>query len=188
MNNLLFRLLPGVFVLVASGAAAPGAQADALVMPIPPGLQLVTKSLGREIKLFEWVGPGETTSSWREMLTAQILKGLGKATPAQWEAGMSRRWLGFCPTSRHVSIASGHEYGHAFSVFFLSCLKNPSTGLPEFTWVKAIQGEQDFFVVQRAFKTMPSNRKIVALSSHLKSALVCSGEGCGRQGGRTVWQ
>ena len=118
MNNLLFRLLPGVFVLVASGAAAPGAQADTLVMPIPPGLQLVTKSLGREIKLFEWVGPGETTSSWREMLTAQILKGLGKATPAQWEAGMSRRWLGFCPTSRHGSIASGHEYGHAFSVLF----------------------------------------------------------------------
>jgi len=188
MNNLLSRLLPGLLVLAASVAAAPGAQAEALEMAIPPGLHLVTKSQGREIKLFEWVGPGETTSNWREMLTLQVFKGLGKATPAQFEAGMSKRWLGFCPTSRHVSIESGRDSGHAYSVFFLSCLKNPSTGLPEITWFKVIQGEKDLFVVQRAFKAMPSNLQILALSAHLRSALVCGGERCGLKRGRPPWQ
>ncbi len=188
MTDVLARLLPGVLVLAVSIAVAPKVHAESLVMPIPPGLHLVTKSQNRDTKLFEWVGPGETASSWREMLTLAILKGLGKATPAQIEAGLTRRWLEACPDTWRSAVVNGREHGHAFSFWLLSCLQNPKTGSREITWFKAIQGRQDIFLVQRAFKVMPTDSKFAALTNHFKSVQVCRGEGCGRQLGRTVWQ
>ena len=61
------------------------------------------------------------------------------------------------------------------------CPLNQATGKPEITWFKAIQGNDSFYVVQKAFKFMPTNEQVVAWTQYLKSVQVCDTRIKGRE-------
>ena len=42
----------------------------------------------------------------------------------------------------------------------LGCKRNPATGKPEMTWFKALAGIDSFYVVQKAFKFVPSKDQV----------------------------
>jgi hypothetical protein len=55
----------------------------------------------------------------------------------------------------------------------LACPRNAETGKPEWTWFKAIQGNDSFYVVQKAFKFEPARLQIVEWTRYLKGVSVC---------------
>ena len=54
-----------------------------------------------------------------------------------------------------------------------SCPKNPGTGKPEITWFKAVQGNDSFYLVQKAFKFEPSKEQVTRWMGYLRKVSVC---------------
>ena len=55
----------------------------------------------------------------------------------------------------------------------LTCPTNKQTGKPEWTWFKAIQGNDSFYVVQKAFRFEPSQEQVVEWTKYLRRVSVC---------------
>jgi hypothetical protein len=78
-----------------------------------------------------------------------------------------------CPGSWSHSIAAGNENGYSTSVWYQNCSFNKTTGKPEFTWFKAMQGNDSFYVVQVALKVPPSEELIARWMNYLRSVRLC---------------
>jgi hypothetical protein len=52
---------------------------------------------------------------------------------------------------------------------------NPASGIgsPEITWFKAVQGNDSFYLVQKAFKFEPSKEQITRWMGYLRKVSVC---------------
>ena len=50
---------------------------------------------------------------------------------------------------------------------------NKDTGKPEMTWMKAIQGKDSFYVVQKAFKFEPADDDVAKWMRYLRGVAVC---------------
>jgi hypothetical protein len=121
----------------------------------------------------EFVPAKETVENWTEMVTVQVFFGL-KATPQQFMDDMAKRWRGACPDAEEAhTVADAPENGYPTLVWLLSCPKNPGTGKPEITWFKAVQGNDSFYLVQKAFKFEPSKEQITRWMGYLRKVSVC---------------
>ena len=70
-------------------------------------------------------------------------------------------------------IVGSVENGYPSLLWILECPKNPATGKPELTWIKGVQGNDSFYVVQKAFKFTPSKEQITRWIGYLKGVMVC---------------
>jgi hypothetical protein len=169
-------LLPRLaFILAALGSAA---AADVLVNEnllagAPPGYKIGFQDKKSELQQTEWVPVGQTVDKWTEMLTVQVFYGL-KTTPQQFMRTLEQRWHGACPGAGEAQpIVSGVENGYASLLWILDCPQNPTTGQLELTWFKGIQGNDSFYVVQKAFKFSPNKEQIARWVGYLKAVQVC---------------
>jgi hypothetical protein len=70
-------------------------------------------------------------------------------------------------------VAQGPENGYPAAVWLLSCPRNRETGKPEITWFKAIQGNDSFYVVQKAFRFEPAKEQVAKWTQYLRGVAVC---------------
>jgi hypothetical protein len=143
-----------------------------LLAPLPPGFKMDFQDKKPNSLMNEMVPTAETVNNWTEMVTVQIFYNM-KTTPEQFVDKMVSGWKSACPGASSSAIASGPENGYPAGVWLLNCPKNPSTGKPEITWIKAMQGNDSFYVVQKAFKFRPSNDEVVQWMKYLRSIAVC---------------
>ncbi|HEX3502320.1 MAG TPA: hypothetical protein VHU22_02885 [Xanthobacteraceae bacterium] len=143
-----------------------------LLVEVPPGYKIDFQQKKPSGVMNEMVPTGETVNDWTEMVTVQIFYNM-KATPPQFLGKMASTWAAACPGASTTAIASGPENGYPAGVSLLNCPKNPATGKPELTWIKAVQGNDSFYVVQKAFKFTPSKDEVVQWMKYLRSVAVC---------------
>jgi len=143
-----------------------------LLVSVPPGYKIDFQDKKPKSLMNEMVPTNETVNDWTEMVTVQIFYNM-KATPEQFVGKMASGWIQACPGASSKPVASGPENGYPAGVWLLSCPKNPATGKPEITWVKAVQGNDSFYVVQKAFKFTPSNEQVVQWMKYLRAVAVC---------------
>ncbi len=160
------------FALTLTRAASAQLTNENLLVTVPSGYKIDFQEHKPNSLMNEMVPTSETVNDWTEMVTVQIFYNL-KTTPDAFEAKMASGWLAACPGAKNVSIASGPENGYPAAVWLLNCPKNPATGKPEITWVKIVQGNDSFYVVQKAFKFAPSNDQVVQWMKYLRSVAVC---------------
>jgi hypothetical protein len=143
-----------------------------LLVAVPPGYKIDFQDKKPNSLMNEMVPVAETVGNWTEMVTVQIFYNM-KATPDGFVDKMVSGWKSACPGASSSAIASGPENGYPAGVWLLNCPKNPATGKPEITWVKAMQGNDSFYVVQKAFKFRPSNDEVAQWMRYLRSVAVC---------------
>jgi hypothetical protein len=143
-----------------------------LLVEVPPGYKIDFQDHKPNMLMNEMVPTSETVGDWTEMVTVQIYYNL-KTTPEQFTAKLASGWMAACPGATSNSVASGDENGYSAAVWLLNCPKNPATGKPEITWVKTVQGNDSFYVVQKAFKFTPSKDQVVQWMKYLRSVAVC---------------
>jgi hypothetical protein len=143
-----------------------------LLVTVPPGYKIDFQDKKPNSLMNEMVPTTETVNNWTEMVTVQIFYNM-KATPEQFVDKMASGWKSACPGATSSAIASGPENGYPSGVWLLNCPKNPGTGKPEITWIKAVQGNDSFYVVQKAFKFTPSKDEVVQWMKYLHSIAVC---------------
>lgn len=144
-----------------------------LIHGLPTGYKIDFQDRKGNMVMTEMVPQGESVKNWTEMLTSQIFLGLKTATPAAFQARMQQVWAASCKCAEFATVASGQENGYPFVVWIQGCPLNTATGKPEHTFFKAIQGNDSFYVVQRAYKASPSNEQVTAATQHLREVKVC---------------
>lgn len=144
-----------------------------LLHGLPTGYKVDFQERKGNMLMTEMVPQAESVKNWTEMLTSQIFLGLKTATPEGFQAFMQKTWAASCKGAEFANVASGNENGYPFAVWIQGCPLNPATGKPETTWIKAIQGNDSFYVVQRAYKFSPSKEQVTAAMLHLRDVKVC---------------
>jgi hypothetical protein len=132
----------------------------------------------------ELVPEGETVKDWSEMVTVQIFFGM-KASPEQMRDRLANGWIAACKDGRHHPVEGRVENGYPTLTWVLSCPLNPTTGKPEITWFKAVQGNDSFYLVQKAFKFMPKQDQATRWLKYLTDVKVCDSRLADRQCPRT---
>jgi hypothetical protein len=144
-----------------------------LITTAPAGYHVGFQNKGDDGLITEWVPAGQTVENWTEMVTVQVFYHL-KASPEAFMSNLETRWLRGCPGSdRALPIANAVENGYPTLVWLLSCPQNPASGKVEITWFKGVQGNDSFYVVQKAFRFAPSKEQITRWVGYLKAVHVC---------------
>lgn len=166
-------------ILATALSLAPPAVAfenENLLVAVPKGYKPDYRAKSARGIITEMVLQNESVKDWTEMLTVQVFFRI-KPAPEAFRERIARDWAKACKGSRLHPLAQGKENGYPFAVWMLACPRNPTTGKPEWTWFKAIQGNDSFYVVQKAFKFEPARVQIIAWLSYLKSVSVCDTRG-----------
>jgi hypothetical protein len=160
-----------VIAMTASTAVA-ALENENILVTIPDGYKMDFQRTTKDMLISEMVPVGQSVNNWSEMVTVQIFYRL-KVPPAQYKARIDKEGVRLCPGSWSHSIADGDENGYATSVWYQNCSFNKATGKPEFTWFKAMQGNDSLYVVQVALKVRPSEELTARWMSYLRSVRLC---------------
>jgi len=143
-----------------------------LLVALPPGYKIDFHTERDNMVMNEMVPEGETVNDWTEMVTVQIFHAT-KAAPEDFKDSLQRQWNAACPGATGAEVTSGVENGYPVLLWLLACPRNPGTGKPEFTWFKAIAGNDSFYLVQKAYKFEPTKEQVSRWMQYLKAVAVC---------------
>ena len=162
------------FALLALAApAAHALEGEVLLVTVPKGYKIgYEKKAGNQI-MTEMVPDGETVKAWTEMVTVQIFLNMRGTTPAQYRQRIQSMWSQACEGSEFAPVKEGEDGGYPTVTWLSKCPHNNATGKPELTWMKAIQGRDSFYVVQKAYKFEPTAAQKTEWGAYLDSVNVC---------------
>jgi hypothetical protein len=173
MSRLLRGLCLGVGAALAfASAARADLENENFLVSIPPGYKIDFQDKKGNLILSEMVPINESVKNWAEMVTVQIYLGL-KVAPAQVRTRMEELWSKSCPGSETKLLSQEQARGYPSNMWVMLCPLNSQTGKPENTWLRAIQGADSFYVVQKAYKFTPSREQESKWIAFLQSASVC---------------
>jgi hypothetical protein len=175
MMKMRTAILQCVLIFAASAASAATAdlQDENLLVTAPPGYKIGFNDTKPKMLMTEFVPDKETVENWTEMVTVQVFRGL-KTTPRAFMEDIAERWRTACPEAAEAhTVADALENGYPTRVWLLHCPKNPQSGKPEITWFKAVEGNDAFYVVQKAFRFEPSKEQITRWMGYLRKVSVC---------------
>jgi hypothetical protein len=171
---MLRAFIPSLLLTLLAAPAPAAAQLvnENLLVVMPTGYKIGFQTKKNNMDMSEMVPSNQTVDDWTEMVTVQIFHGM-TAPPEQFKGTLEQRWSAACPNSTSAPIASAVENGYATLVWLFDCPHNPATGKPEITWFKAVQGNDSFYLVQKAFKFAPSKDQVVQWTKYLNVVQVC---------------
>jgi hypothetical protein len=168
----MLRLFAACLLVAASSALAFAFEGENLLVSLPDGYKLDFQKRQGKAQITEMVPKAETVNSWTEMLTVQVFYGL-KSTPEQFRDRIAALWSQSCSGAESAPIMSAVESGYPVTMWLASCPLNKDTGKAEFTFMKAIAGNDSFYVVQKAFKFTPSKEQTATWTQYLRKVGVC---------------
>jgi hypothetical protein len=162
-----------VVVALAVGTPADALENETLLVSLPKGYKVGYQNKTPQGTISEMVPADETVENWTEMVTVQIFLNLRDVTPAQYRERMQRMWGTACSGSEFAKVKDGVENGYAALTWMQKCPVNPHSGKLEMTWLKAVQGRDSFYLVQKVFKFEPSEEQRREWGKFLDGVRVC---------------
>ena len=165
----------------APNTATPPATEETLLLQAPPAWLRIEEQTSDAFRLAEYVPAGQDKDDWNDRLfiEANALKPL--PDPITFLEGMGKALKKECTGSNHSNVHSGFENGYPTSVRLLICNKSNVNARSEVSIIKAIQGEDFFYVISRARRsdalqndTPPlTNKEMGEWSLYMRSVKVC---------------
>lgn len=144
-----------------------------LLAELPSGFKVDYQAEQGNQTITEMVPEGESVEDWTTMVTVQVYLGETNIAPIQAQETLTNDWFNACENSASYPVADGAENGYNFILWQLFCPLNPSTQKVEYTFMKAMQGNDSFYLVQVAFRHEPSDDEITQWMGYLKEVKVC---------------
>lgn len=161
------------FILAFFSSSASALEDENLLVALPKGYKVgFQKKTDRGI-ISEFVPAGETVEGWTEMVTVQVFLNMRNVTPVQFRDGLEKRWSIACPDSQFSKVGESVQNGYPTLMWLQACKLNKQSGKPEYTWIKAIQGRDSFYILQKAFKFAPNDAQTKEWISYLDKISVC---------------
>lgn len=153
--------------------ASPGLENENLLAELPAGFKVDYQAEQNNQTITEMVPAGESVEDWTTMVTVQVYLGEKNITPSQAQDNLTQAWFNACQNSETYPVADGAENGYSFVLWQLYCPLNPATQKVEYTYMKAISGNDSFYLVQVAFRYEPTDEDITKWMKYLKEVQVC---------------
>ncbi len=144
-----------------------------LLVAMPDGYIVGFQDKNARQQMTEMVPRGQSVKDWTEMVTVQIFFNMTDVTPEAYKQRLEKLWAVNCKGAESSHIGQGSERGYPVVVWLQVCPRNKDTGKPEVTLLKAIAGEDSFYVVQKAFRFMPDKPQVEQWSRYLRNVSVC---------------
>ena len=172
MTMSTFRLVATALLVAVSPALAFAFEGENLLVSMPDGYKVDFQKRQGNMQITEMVPKAESVNGWTEMVTVQVFHGL-KQAPEQFRDRIAALWAKSCAGAESAPIMSAVESGYPVTMWLASCPLNKDTGKPELTFMKAMAGKDSFYVVQKAFKYVPSKEQTATWTQYLKKVAVC---------------
>jgi hypothetical protein len=150
-----------------------GLENENLLAGVPAGFKIDYQAEQENQTITEIVAEGESVKDWTTMVTVQVYLGETNTTPQQAQETLTNSWFNACENSESYPVADGVENGYNFLLWQLYCPLNPSTQKVEFTYLKAVEGNDSFYLVQVAFRYEPTDADITQWMNYLRDVQVC---------------
>jgi hypothetical protein len=161
------------FALALSAPAARALEGEVLRVTVPKGYKIGYEKKADNQIMTEMVPQAETVKNWTEMVTVQIFLNMRGVTPDQYRQRIQHLWSQACDGSEFAQVSESDDGGYPTMTWFSKCPHNNATGKPELTWMKAIQGRDSFYLVQKAYKFLPSDAQKKEWGDYLDRISVC---------------
>lgn len=161
-------------LLVAQPAAGQGS-GEWVAQARLPDLVVAFEHRDRGSTIVERIPPGESVQAWSVMATNQRFARLlaNGATIDDWLGNFLGSLDRGCPGYRSSDLLRTEQSGRPMVELRLDCPRNPSTGLPETFFLRAIAGRTDLHVAQVAFRRVPSAADVSYAQRHLATVRYC---------------
>jgi hypothetical protein len=144
---------------------------ERLAMPLPEGFVVGHQQTAQSGTIEERIPRGETVEKWSRMIT--ILKINTAASAATYATNFEATIAGACPGTRTTHAAASLA-GHQAIDGRMDCPRNPSTGLPETFFFRALSSGSAIHMVQVAFRHVPDARETGWARSQIQGATFCA--------------
>ncbi len=175
-------LLTGLLLSVAACTSTPGsAHTEQLLASPPPDWTLVYQLNNVTSRLSDFIPPGESENEWTTKLSFESFTGLKGADPIETLLSEVTSDEQNCSFVQHFNLYSGLENGYPASVRLYFCGENLLTGKGEVKLVKAIGGNEYFYLVRILKVIEPfqinepdmAKEEIAEWSSYLRKIVLC---------------
>lgn len=153
MKTKLIQTVAFFVVCAALAAQAAPLEYENLVVAVPADWDTITNGRDGDLSMVEMVPKGETGDEWTRMITIQTFHNLGGTSPKLFVEKLSeavKKQLDGPMHTKPLDFANDSEYPTAGVLWFLGKVK--SSGKGEITLIRAIQGQDALYVVQKAWR------------------------------------
>ena len=182
-TNLVKKLMLAAVMLPLAAQVAQAAEM-AFFGELPKDFKIGYQTKQNGMAMVKLVPQKQTLDNWTKMITLQSIAGANLGAE-EFRNNTANLWQNACPKSSFNPITEGEANGYSGAVWQLTCEYNPQTGKPEYTWMKAVQGENAFYVKQYAFRYAPNKAEVGNAMGHLRDLAVCDNSAkhpCGKSG------
>jgi hypothetical protein len=150
-------------------------QGENLNIALPSGWVTVTSEKQGSMVFSEFVPKGQTADDWKEMITVQVIHGAGNVNPKDFLDRMNAEVQGAVEPGtfamKTLDMSKTSRYPSA-GVLWLSG-KVKSTGRGEVTAIRAIQGKDSLYIVQKAWRQAPfaSAEKLTVTADEMQKGI-----------------
>jgi hypothetical protein len=128
---------------------------ETLLLEVPPAWLEVTSQGSDTFKLAEFVPAGQSKESWSDKLFVESNSLQPLPDPIVFLEAMGGELKTECEGSSDANVHTGKENGYEISVRLLICNKNLNSARGEVSIIKAIRGNDNFYVISRARRSDP---------------------------------
>jgi len=107
------------------------------------------------------------------MITVQIVHGKPKMGTDDFGKNMDKTWVSGCPGADNKKITNASESGYPVSIWFYGCPLSPKAKKPENTFMKFIEGNDSFYILQVAYHREVTMEDVPVAMEFLKKIRVC---------------
>ncbi|AXX92721.1 hypothetical protein CPU12_02515 [Malaciobacter molluscorum LMG 25693] len=146
-----------------------------IVQTLPNSFKLGFKNYNEttHTTLLEFVPSNETVYNWSKMITTIIYHRNINMSAKGYIQYMASLWKKKCQNSFIKILDDGKENGYSYALLMAYCPKNKITNKDEYTYFKAIKGNDSFYSVQKAFSSKPNKQEVINTMKYLKKVFVC---------------
>lgn len=150
-----------------------GLRAENLLAGLPEGFELGSQVSEGVMDMTEFVPVGETVKDWTSLITIQVFKGEGDAPIQLFAESFEQGWNSACANASDAKLSEGVVNGYPYADWRFVCPLSPHTGKPEAMWMRAISGNDAFYVVQYAARAEPTPMREAEIRGYLQGVSVC---------------
>ena len=167
--------------LLSGEPGPPEPREGELLMATPPQGWDETGAVRTPVLRMAEYGPAEQTDGQLERLTFEAQSGEPLPDPIEFVLAVSRDLEVRCEGFQDINISSGHENGYPTSVRLMICPKFKDSPHGQVVMAKAIQGNEQFYVITRRLRMPPMEdqgqpltaQAMAEWTTHLKHVHVC---------------
>lgn len=164
-----------------SGLRTGTATGERLLADAPRGWKEVFSSNNPGLRMVEFIPEDQNNASWQHKITVESFSAKPLPDPIEFLKGLSVDQSGTCDGFESFSTFSGFENGYPTTVRLMVCKRSDIINQSQVTMLKAIQGDENFYMISRAQRGPPladdtpalTEDEIAGWTLYLKAISVC---------------